>query len=238
MTVAPRPEPGDEPSRLRVGDAERDAVVARLQDAHVEGRLDAVELEERLGTALAARTQADLDPLLADLPSAGRSPARAPSSSVTARVTGEPGLQVSRTVLGDLVRTGAWRLGAQHSAVAVLGDVRLDLRSVVLESATPVLNATAVLGDVTVVVPGDWEVLLEPSSVLGDVEERPAQDPLPRDTSAPVLRVRATAVLGDVRVVRAEPDGEVLGRAARWLERRERRRARRGRGRELPPAGR
>jgi Domain of unknown function (DUF1707) len=61
-------------SSLRASDADRDAVAERLRQAAVEGRLEPWELEERLHTALRARTYGDLDPLLRDLP--GRSVAR------------------------------------------------------------------------------------------------------------------------------------------------------------------
>jgi Flp pilus assembly protein TadB len=56
------------PSSLRASDADRDAVAERLRQAAVEGRLDADELEQRLHTALRARTYGDLDRLLRDLP--------------------------------------------------------------------------------------------------------------------------------------------------------------------------
>ncbi len=55
-------------SRLRVSDAERNAVVDRLHHATTEGRLDLEEFDERLADALAARTRADLELLLDDLP--------------------------------------------------------------------------------------------------------------------------------------------------------------------------
>jgi hypothetical protein len=53
---------------LRVGDAERDAVSEILRQRHLEGRLDAEEFHERLDRCLTARTYADLDALIADLP--------------------------------------------------------------------------------------------------------------------------------------------------------------------------
>lgn len=53
---------------LRVGDSERDAVSEILRREHVNGRLDAVEFQERLDRSLAAKTYADLDALVADLP--------------------------------------------------------------------------------------------------------------------------------------------------------------------------
>jgi hypothetical protein len=53
---------------LRASDADRDAVAERLRHAAVEGRLEPHELEERLHIALRARTYAELDRLVGDLP--------------------------------------------------------------------------------------------------------------------------------------------------------------------------
>lgn len=55
-------------SELRIGHAERERAVEQLKTAFTEGRLEQVELEERVGQVVAARTQDDLRPLLADLP--------------------------------------------------------------------------------------------------------------------------------------------------------------------------
>jgi hypothetical protein len=53
---------------LRIGDAERDEVMAALREHFARGRLTYEELDERLDTALAARTESDLRRLTADLP--------------------------------------------------------------------------------------------------------------------------------------------------------------------------
>ena len=53
---------------LRAGDREREAVAEILRRQHVEGRLDAVEFNERLERCLAAKTYGELDELIADLP--------------------------------------------------------------------------------------------------------------------------------------------------------------------------
>jgi Domain of unknown function (DUF1707)/2TM domain len=55
-------------SELRASDADREQVAERLRTAAGEGRLTADELEERLERALAARSEAELEPLVADLP--------------------------------------------------------------------------------------------------------------------------------------------------------------------------
>jgi Domain of unknown function (DUF1707) len=53
---------------LRAAHADRERVVAALQAAFVQGRLDKDELDARVGQALAARTYAELAALTADLP--------------------------------------------------------------------------------------------------------------------------------------------------------------------------
>ena len=53
---------------LRASDADRERVVDHLRSAAAEGRLAAHELEQRVGTALGARTYGELDATVADLP--------------------------------------------------------------------------------------------------------------------------------------------------------------------------
>ncbi|WP_164702962.1 DUF1707 domain-containing protein, partial [Modestobacter sp. KNN46-3] len=60
-------EPGPVPV-VRASDAEREAVVTRLQTALGEGRINVDEFTQRADVAYAAVTTADLDELLADLP--------------------------------------------------------------------------------------------------------------------------------------------------------------------------
>jgi len=61
---------------IRASDGERDQVVSLLQRGFSDGRLTQAELEERVGTALAARTRDQLQALTADLPGAEVQPAR------------------------------------------------------------------------------------------------------------------------------------------------------------------
>ena len=53
---------------LRASDADREGVAERLRHAAAEGRLTPHELDERLGTALTARTYHELRAVVADLP--------------------------------------------------------------------------------------------------------------------------------------------------------------------------
>lgn len=61
-----REEPRDR--SVRASDEDRETVAALLRAEHLAGRIDDTELEERLERCLSARTYADLDQLVADLP--------------------------------------------------------------------------------------------------------------------------------------------------------------------------
>jgi hypothetical protein len=54
--------------RIRVSDADRERVTARLRDHYAEGRLTDSELDERVSAALSAKTFGDLRHLMVDLP--------------------------------------------------------------------------------------------------------------------------------------------------------------------------
>lgn len=58
----------------RIGDAEREDAAELLREHLTAGRIDPAEFDERIGRALQARTQSELDALFLDLP--GRRPGR------------------------------------------------------------------------------------------------------------------------------------------------------------------
>ena len=63
---------------VRVGDADREAIAAQLREHYADGRLTLEELNERLDQAFAAKTRADLNSVMRDLPQAARPTAGAP----------------------------------------------------------------------------------------------------------------------------------------------------------------
>jgi hypothetical protein len=94
---------------LRASDADRDAVTERLREAAGEGRLEPDELEERVATALRARTYGELARLVADLPRPPNTPRRRPGRRTRA---------VGRSAL-----LGAGLLAAVTVALAVVALV-------------------------------------------------------------------------------------------------------------------
>jgi hypothetical protein len=96
---------------LRASDADRDAVTERLREAAGEGRLEPEELEERVDSALRARTYGELARLVADLARPPNAPLRRPG--------GRTGAVAGSALLG------AGLLAAVSAALAVVAVVLL-----------------------------------------------------------------------------------------------------------------
>ncbi|MFZ0090649.1 MAG: DUF1707 domain-containing protein [Solirubrobacteraceae bacterium] len=79
---------------LRVSDADRERLIAELNEHTVDGRLSTEDLEQRVQAAYAARTTGELDALRRDLPVTPRQAAldqRARRSRLTRRMVQETG---------------------------------------------------------------------------------------------------------------------------------------------------
>ena len=77
---------------LRASDNDREEIVDRLRRASAEGRLAAHELEHRVTTALKARTYAELDATVADLPGKRVAHGRSGPQKAVAIVRAHPAL--------------------------------------------------------------------------------------------------------------------------------------------------
>jgi len=81
---------------------------------------------------------------------------------------------------------------------AVFGGLDLDLTPAGLEGGKATLEATAVLGSVTVFVPRNWRVVLDGTPVLGSYDMKHV-NPSESETAA-TLYIRGAAVLGGVTI--------------------------------------
>ncbi|NUP63190.1 MAG: DUF1707 and DUF2154 domain-containing protein [Nonomuraea sp.] len=189
----------NDPGEVRASDAEREAVVEQLRIASVEGRLTLAELTDRTGAAYSATTHAELALLTQDLPGGA-----VPAPHVPAREGGKRRWFVG--IMGDAKRRGTWRIDQELGAVAVMGDVLLDLREAEVRTDVIDVTAVSVMGDVKIIVPDGVNVDLDGVAIMGDkkvdvMEAAPGMN-------VPVIRVHAYAVMGDVKVVgdsRAQP---------------------------------
>jgi hypothetical protein len=186
---------------LPVTQTEREAAVAALQRAAGDGRLPLQDFSERVGMALVAETPDQLDAATAGLADA---PPDMPARTVWSVVT----------FFGSRRQAGRWRLPATLRARALFGDIHLDLRQAVLDRDVAEISATTLFGNLCVDVPEGVEVELTGFDVLGDRELRLA--PVPPRPGAPLIRIRAHALAGDV-YVRTPTDGEDPASWWSWL---------------------
>jgi hypothetical protein len=134
---------------LRVSHEDRDQVAEQLRVAAGDGRLTADELDERLETALTARTYGELEVLLADLPAAG-SARLGPAPVAQAKDLVE--LKVTH---GVIKRDGPWVVPRRLTVEARHGNVAIDFTAAVISQPTLDLAITVGHGNVVLTVPPD-----------------------------------------------------------------------------------
>lgn len=167
-----------------------------LREAAADGRLTMEEHSERMECAYASRTVGELADLTADLTA---DPAAQPMQAET-----DPVL----AIFGSDERKGRWVVPSQLQVTAVCGEVKLDLREALLERHEVTINATAILGDVSLIVPEGVEVRLSGPAILGSKTTKVRGSNHP---GAPVVNVRCFVALGEVS---AKPP-----RRKRWFDR-------------------
>jgi hypothetical protein len=177
-----KPEPG----RLRASDQERDATVQRLQVAFAEGRLTDGEFDDRMRAALSARTHADLDELLTDLPAT----AVAPRAAAAPATFPKPGRQAI-AYKNSIKLAGRWRVPAKFRAIVYKGSGVLDLRAAELVAPFTKIRAIAYKSNIEIIVPPGIRVEV---NGIGATRDEDSTGDLPPD--APVVHINAIAYKG------------------------------------------
>ncbi|WP_203184274.1 DUF1707 SHOCT-like domain-containing protein [Streptomyces pratensis] len=171
-----------QPVSLRASDADREAVVADLQEAAADGRIDLDELGERLEVALAARTHAELAPLTADL-----LPVMPPAQP----------LLVKGGIAGA-VRAGVWRVPQQIRVYGGLGGAKIDFTQVQCRLRVVDIEVNGQTGGVEIVIPDGWVVETEQVDPdLAGLRNRTTAEKLP---GTPLIRLTGTCGMGGVTV--------------------------------------
>jgi DUF1707 SHOCT-like domain len=186
-TEFPSSPPAQVPA-VRASDQERDAATEQLRQAFAEGRLDDTEFDGRMRTALTARTRADLDALLADLP------APVPTTRPRGGPSPAPG-RLAVAFKGPVRRAGRWRVPERYRAVVYKGSGWLDLRAAELTGPVTTLVAVAYKSRVTILVPPG--VRVEASGFGADTDTEPGAI---MPANAPVVHVRGFSYKGSVQV--------------------------------------
>jgi len=184
-------------SRLRASDADRDRAASMLNEAMAQGRLTAEEHSDRLDAVYAAKTHADIVPVIDDLPAASQAVAPAASPGPAAAATGSRLV----AVFSGISRKGSWHPEPVTRILAVFGGAELDLRDAILPGREITIDAVAVFGGVSITVPPEMRVIDTGSAVMGgrDISGDTAESAQP---DATVLRITGTCVFGGVEVKR------------------------------------
>jgi hypothetical protein len=180
------------PHQLRASDADRELVITLLSEAAGDGRLTLSEHAERSERALAARTLGELARLTSDLTLPSGQPIQLyPRRSVTAMFARER-------------RQGRWVVPSAFPVTAFFGDVVLDLREAILQSQRVTIYATAIAGQIKLIVPDGIAVEMAGRSVLGvrSVRGRTRSSAQPPATTG-VIEVRTLTLGGAVKATTA-----------------------------------
>jgi hypothetical protein len=184
-------------SRLRASDADRDRAASVLNEALAEGRLTAEEHSERLDSIYTAKTQAELVPLLEDLPAVSGAASPVPKAGAAEPAARRGGRIVA--IFGGATRKGAWRVPEASSVVTVFGGADIDLRDAILPGPEITIRAIAVFGGMSITVPPEMRVVDSGVAVFGgrDVSGSSAESERP---DSPVLRLEGACVFGGIDV--------------------------------------
>lgn len=117
--------------------------------------------------------------------------------------------------LGDVVRTGRWQAPRRTVSYQVMGNLKLDLREVLVPGETLQVDAYVLLGDVRVLVPPGTDVQVTGATLLGN--GRTETEAFGADVAPTGARVevKVYSMMGNVRV-RTAAAGSKLPVGWRW----------------------
>ncbi|MCC3763951.1 DUF1707 domain-containing protein [Glycomyces sp. TRM65418] len=141
-----RPDPN-----MRVSNAEREAIIAKLHAATEEGRLDLDEFADRSRQAYEARTYGEVERLLADLPEAtGAVAVPAPASPGPAHAPAELRLNPTGS---SVERRGEWIVPPKIVVTGSMSSVKLDCRHATITGGTVDVNVDCNMSSLEIILP-------------------------------------------------------------------------------------
>lgn len=179
---------------LRASDADRDQVATMLQTAYAEGRLTAEEHDERLDSALTAKTFGELALLTADLvPQPVERPLAVRGS--TALAPGEP--DRLNAYMATFKREGPWQVRRRSVSNNIMGSVKLDFTRATFDEPVVELSTTALMGSLVIRVPEGFTIRDETTNVMGSISIKDVGEPDPR---MPTIVITGTNIMSEIKV--------------------------------------
>jgi len=177
---------GDQAIELRVSDADRNGTMRRLHNAVALGLIDIDEFEDRSVRVSQARTHAELDNLVGDLPGPG-----AIVTSATDRVE-------LRGSFGSLERHGEWVVPTRLALVRRMGSVELDLTKARFAGPVVVIEVDMIRGSLRIRLPKGASASIDDVRVFGGSARDRRPDAPAEGTPHVVLTGRM--VMGSVKI--------------------------------------
>jgi Domain of unknown function (DUF1707) len=175
----------------RAADADRETVAERLRIAAGDGRIDLVELEERLGRAYAAKTYGELEVLVADLPVNSTSIPQVGSLP-------EPETLVLKTRAPNLKQSGQWIVPRQITAESRTGFITIDFTQAACAHREVAVEAVTFTGRIRLLLPDGWAARISPSSTnTSHIRNKAAATP---DAGAPIVVVTGHPLHGYIKI--------------------------------------
>jgi hypothetical protein len=126
----------------------------------------------------------------------------------------EPETETILAVLSQVTRRGEWEPSERVRVFACMGRAVLDFRKAILPPGVTEIRALSLMGTVKIIVPPELDVEINGSAFLGRLDHKSPHSRVKRlikdwigsgepetevaEEDAPFLRIRCTALLGDI----------------------------------------
>lgn len=170
-----------------------------VKDLYAAGQIDADRLDTEVAGLLAAQTEGQLAGLVRSLPS--------PVAFTSPDRRLDRPLEI-RSLFGALRLAGQWQLARETHIGSDIGAVRLDLTQAEFDDHVIDLHVYCGCGSITIIVPRG--IAIQVTRHRGGVNSR-LEPPVP---GLPLIRLDATANIGNIRLRHPGPAGRVRRRPA------------------------
>jgi len=185
---------------LRASDADRERAVVLLREHAAQGRLTLEEFTERMTTAYDARTHAELDELVSDLP-AHAAPAATERKA--------PARRWVISLMGNASRRGRWRVGKRTFVICSMGNATIDLRDAIIAGPAVSIHVLCSMGNITIFVPDGVDVELSVIPLMGNRMDLTRSE---FKQGAPLVRISGLVSMGNLFVRTARSSRRELSR--------------------------
>jgi Domain of unknown function (DUF1707)/Cell wall-active antibiotics response 4TMS YvqF len=200
---------------------QRERVIERLGANFINDFLSLEELDQRLSLAFKARSYAELQQLVANLPE--QSTSQAVRMAAPDRVP-ERGFMAA--VMGGSLRGGSWLVPRHLKVFTFWGGAGIDLRQARLAPGITEIEVYAIMGGAEIIVPPGVRVETDGVAIMGGFEAT-AGDADALGADVPTVRISGLCIMGGVDARAHRSTKKALARWEKSLKK-ARRKAERG----------